>query len=321
MPKTAKNRKKKSAAVFGDYLIMLSALCVVSVYCYGKRALLVLASGVLTAAFCDLVGGLLFYNKILLKDLCAVFTGAAIALMMPSTVPLYIPALASAFAILVVKIPFGGAFKAPVVPACAGFAFTTVCFPGEIFSFPTQAMNLTGQFVSGTSLAGLLQKSSSLHIDAISAFDILTGTVSGPMGTCCAAVLLGCLAFLLIRRPTAFISAISFIVTCCVISLIFPRVNTGAAASLIMEICSGSLLFAAVFFVTDPATSPSRSVGCLIYGCFAGILCMLARHFGIYEEGVCFAVILANCAAPLVQRLAHKIESAILASGGKGAAQ
>ncbi|MBQ6264454.1 MAG: RnfABCDGE type electron transport complex subunit D [Clostridia bacterium] len=305
--KKKKSLIAKSQSYFGDYLFMLLALCVPAVYYCGRRAVFVLLVSIGAAVFCDLTGGLLFYNKILLRDLCAVFTGTAVALMMPPTVPYYIPALASAFAIFAVKIPFGGSMKTPVVPAAAGFAFVSVCFPGEVFSFPVSGTSATGQFVSGTSLAGMLQKSSSMHLDPISVSDILTGSVSGPMGTACAVVLLGCAVFLLLRRPRAFISTMGFILACSVMALMFPRVNTGALASLILEICSGSLLFAAVFFVTDPATCPRKPVYALIYGVYSGVLCMVTRYYGIYEESVCFAVITANCSWPVIQSLFDRI--------------
>ena len=310
----AEQKKKKSLiarsqSYFGDYLLMLFALCVPAVYYCGRRAVFVLLVSVGTSVFCDLTGGLLFYNKILLRDLCAVFTGTAIALMMPPTVPYYVPALACAFAIFAVKIPFGGSMKTPVVPAAAGFAFVSVCFPGEVFSFPVSGTSATGQFVSGTSLAGMLQKSSSMHLDPVSVSDILTGSVSGPMGTTCAVVLLGCVVFILLRRPRAFMGIFGFILSCSVMALVFPRVNTGALASVILEICSGSLLFAAVFFITDPATSPRKMVYALIYGVYSGILCMITRYFGIYEESVCFAVIIANCSWPVLQNLLDKISA------------
>ncbi len=297
---------EKNRSLFADCILMLIALCIPAVYYCGHRAVLVLLASVGTAVFCDLVGGLLFYNKILLRDLCAIFTGLAVGLMLPATVPYYVPALACAFAIFVVKIPFGGSLTSPVVPAAAGFAFVTVCFPSQVFSFPTSGTTATGQFVSGTSLAGMLQKSSSMHLEPISVSDILTGSVSGPLGTC-AVVLLGCLVFLLIRRPRSFISTFGFMVACSVMALLFPRVNTGALASLILELCSGSLFFAAVFFITDPATCPRQPSRALFYGIYAGVLCMVSRYYGIYEESVCFAVIIANCSWPAISNAVDRI--------------
>ena len=319
MAEKKKNALSQSAGFFGDYLLMLLAPCVMACYYCGERALKVLLVSIGTAVFCDLTGGLLFYNKIVLKDLCAVFTGTAIALMMPSTVPYYIPVIACVFAIVAVKIPFGGALKTPVVPAAAGFAFACVCFSAEIFRFPTSGTKASGMFVGGESLAAMLQKSRSMHLDPVGIFDILSGSVSGPMGTGCAIALVGCAAFLLIRRPKAFCATSGFLLTAGLIALLFPRVNTGAAASLILELCSGSLLFAAVFFVTDPATCPDSALSCLFYGGYTGILCMLTRYFGIYEEGVCFAVVVANCSYPSLEKAVIAVVNG-LSRKGKGAA-
>lgn len=298
--KKKRNPFSLSSKYFGDYLIMLIAPCVMAWYYCGERALTVLLVSVASAVFCDLIGGLLLYNELTVRDLCAVFTGASIALMMPSTVPYYIPAVASAFAIVIVKLPLGGALKAPVIPAAAGFAFACVCFSAEVFSYPPAATSASGQFVSGVSLAAMLQKSSSMHLDLISSFDILSGSVSGAMGTGCAIVLIGCAVYLVFRRPHAAINTGGFLLSCCVMALAFPRVNTGRLSSLILELCSGTLLFAAVFFITDPATSPKSPFHRFFYGIYAGVLTMLMRYFGVYEEGVCFAVILANCSWSLI---------------------
>ena len=141
----------------------------------------------------------------------------------------------------------------------------------------------------------MLRSSSSMNIDLISAADILSGSVSGPMGTGCAVVLLGCAVFLVIRRKPCFMNILGFLVTCTVMAIIFPRVNTGILSSVVLELCSGSLLFAAVFLVTDPSNSAKSPLDRLGYGIYCGILCMVTRYFGVYEEGVCFAIILANC--------------------------
>ena len=116
----AEQKKKKSLiarsqSYFGDYLLMLIALCVPAVYYCGRRAVFVLLVSVGTSVFCDLTGGLLFYNKILLRDLCAVFTGIAIALMMPPTVPYYIPAIACALG--VTSTPITGIAESAITSA------------------------------------------------------------------------------------------------------------------------------------------------------------------------------------------------------------
>lgn len=294
--------KKKSTPTFAYELLMLIAPCIMAWYYCGERALRVLLVSVAAAFLCDLAGGLLFYNKIVVKDLCSVFTGAAIALMLPASVPFYIPVIGSLFAVAAVKLPFGGALKAPAVPAAAGFAFITVCFPEQVFLFPTAATNASGQFVSGVSLAGMLRQHRSMHLDSISAFDILSGNVSGAMGTGCAVVLIGCAVGLLFRRRRAFLNTFGFIAACSAMALLFPRVNTGPVASLIMELCSGALLFAAVFLVPDPSVSPEKPLYRFLFGFLTGIICMVTRYFGIYEEGVCFAVIISGFAWPLIEK-------------------
>ena len=75
---------------------------------------------------------------------------------------------------------------------------------------------------------------------------------------------------------------------------LFPRVYAGRLTSVAMELSSGAMVFAAVFLLPDPASAPSGRASGFVYGIFAGVVCMLLRRFGAAEEGVFFAVLIAN---------------------------
>ena len=283
-------------SIFGSYLLMLTVPCFAAYWFYGLRALLLIAISIAAAVITDVLAGLVINRKADISDLSSIFTGAAIALMMPSGIPYYVPVFASVFAVAVVKVPFGGSMKAPFVPAAAGFAFASVCFKEQVFAFVEGS---EGKLFGSTSLGSMLMSGRAVYVGAASIFDIIGGNVAGPMGTGCAVLMVACAFYLLIKRPKALISSASFIAACALMVLIFPRVVASFKTNLIPELCSGSLLFAAVFLVTDPSTQPHKTINKIVYGAVCGVICMAMRRMGAYEETVCFAVLLANALRPI----------------------
>ena len=73
------------------------------------------------------------------------------------------------------------------------------------------------------------------------------------------------------------------------------------------ELCAGSRLFSGIFFVTDPGMSPKHPLTRFIYGAFAGIICMILRYFGTFEDGTCFGILLTNAFWPIVDSALRKI--------------
>lgn len=292
-----KQNKVKNSRIFGDYLIMLVAPLVIAVWYYGVRAVYVAAAAVAGAMITDIAANLIIRKQYRLKDLSSVYIGAAIAAMMPAGIPLYIPALAAAFAVLAVKIPFGGGLRAPFSPVAAGFAFACVCFKEQIFDY---SYNSVDKLLGSASLGSLLAKGNSVRLNSVNLFDIVSGNVAGPMATGCGIVLIACCAFF-VRRRKALLATAGFIVTCAVFAAVFPRINASAITSVVLELSSGSLIFAGVFLLTDLATLPKSSAVRVIYGAVCGVICMTMRRLGAYEEPVCFAVLLANGLRPVME--------------------
>ena len=244
---TSKQNKLKASQIFGDYIIMLLAPCIVSVMYYGSRALAVIAVSVLSAVVCDFAASFVIRKSFLLRDTSNIFIGAAIAVMMPASVPLYVPAIAAASGVLTAKIPFGGSLRAPFVPAAAGFAIASVCFKEQVFTY---AQNTEDKLFGANSLASLLAKGSAVHINQGNVFEIISGNISGPMGTGCGILMVACCCYLFVRRRNALLATAGFIAACAVIAALFPRVNTNALTSVVLELSAGSLLFGAVFLIT-----------------------------------------------------------------------
>lgn len=310
------NTAISSSKIFGDYLVMLIAPCVVAFWYYGSKALAVIAVSIASALLCDFVASVLLGKDFKIKDFSNLFIGTAIALMMPAGVPLYIPAVAASFAVVAVKIPFGGALHAPFVPAAAGFAFASVCFKEQIFTY---TLNSEDKLFGASSLGSMLAKGSAPGLSsAATVFDIFSGNVAGPMGTGCAILMIACCAYLFVRRRKALLATAGFIGVCVIFAAVAPRINASVFSSIFLELVSGSLLFGAVFLITDYATLPQHGINRVIYGAVCGFFCMMMRRIGTFEEPVCFAILLANGLRPVLDSAAKALPS--LFQKRKGAA-
>ena len=243
-----KQNKVKNSRIFGDYLIMLVAPLVIAVWYYGVRAVYAAAAAVAGAMITDIAANLIIRKQYRLKDLSSVYIGAAIAAMMPAGIPLYIPALAAAFAVLAVKIPFGGGLRAPFSPVAAGFAFACVCFKEQIFDY---SYNSVDKLLGSASLGSLLAKGNSVRLNSVNLFDIVSGNVAGPMATGCGIVLIACCAYLFVRRRKALLTTAGFIVPCAV----FPE-NQRLGDN---ERCAGAFVRLADLCGRIPADRPCDS--------------------------------------------------------------
>lgn len=300
-----------------DMLIMLLALTVVACYLNGYNVLWHAAAAVVSAAVCEAVGRKLFGCPGSVKDLSSAVTGLTIALMLPAASPCWLSAMGAAFAVCIVKIPFGGTKKAPFVPAAAGWCFLSVCFSDMVFTYspvnPGADSPLFGTegFVSAPGLSQMLDVNRSLSLNIFGVGDILTGRLPGAMGTTCVLAMAGITAYLLLRKPKRLISTAGFVCVCAVMALLFPRVLTGRWPSLVLELSSGSLLFTALLILNDPVTAPKKPLHALIYGGVAGALCMLLRYYGKYSDCACFAVLIMNAVYPAVQEYGAMLAAAL----------
>ena len=298
MANSAPEKKKVNiGSVYTDYLIMLLAPCYMAIHYYGIRSLLVVAVSVAKPMITDAAAGFAINKKIKFGNTGCIFAGAAIALMMPVNVPLYVPVFASFFAVAVAMAPFGGSENAPFVPAAAGFAFASVCFKEQVFSY---AVGSQDSVFGAESLGSMLMKGSSIHIGTANVFDILIGNIAGPMGTGCGILMVACCGYLFVRRKKALLATLGFVAACAVYAAVSPRVNASVLTSIVLELSSGSLMFAAVFLLTDHATLPNNGINRVIYGAVCGIICMAMRGAGVFEETVCFAILLANGFRPVL---------------------
>lgn len=279
--------------IMSDYSIMLSAPILVGIFTHGVRVVFAVLLGVLTCVVCGKIAEKILKVKFPLRDFSPFFLGACTALMMPVSAPWWMIVFASAFAMVVCIVPFGSANDAPFVPPAAAFCFAVLCWGETVFDYSE----------TGNSITSLLSQGNSIGQNIASVLEVLVGNVPTAMGTGSALALLGALIYLIIRRPKDSISSLTFIFAVIIMALLFPRVGTGRFISLVMELCGGMMLFSAVFFMSFPSILPKRTLPRALWGFVSGIICMIIRYVGAFEETAVFGILIACAIADFFDKL------------------
>lgn len=298
--------KKEYIGSNADTLLLSAGLLAVSFFINGFSALytagVCLLSGVISEYICFSV----ILKKKNFGDLSVFASSLLVAMLLPSSAPLYIGALASAFAIWVAKLPFGDGRNAPFAPAAAGFCFVAILFPAEVFSY-------TSDTLTASPLLDMLAKGDSVRLNLFGISRLMTGYFPGAIGTAVPGALAGVFFYRLARNPKGLLSSLGFIASSVIFVCLFPRLNTDLITCLVNEICAGSLLFTALMLINDPVTSPSKPVKAIIYGFIGGIVSMLLRYFGNIYDGSVFAVLIMNCLWPTLtgETVSIKLKTAV----------
>ena len=292
---------KSTSRIMLDVLLALAPATVAGVIIFGLRALLVIA---ITVASC--VGFEALFNWITKKeqtigDLSAAVTGLLLALNLPANIPLWQCVIGALFAIIVVKCLFGGLGCNMVNPAITARVFMLVAFGAMAkAAFPAG--------VDATSGATPLASE-----QATSLLDLVLGNHGGAIGETCALALLIGLAYLLIRRVITWQIPVAFVGTVFLASFFMENMDPVAALAAIL---SGGLFIGAFFMATDYVTSPATPWGKIIFGVGAGLITFLIRYFGVYPEGVSFAILFMNILTPYISSWTRR---KVFGTGGKKA--
>ena len=290
--------------IMRDVLIALLPALAGSVYFFGFRALMVTLVSVAACVFFEWAWCRLMKKDCKVYDLSAMVTGVLLAFVCPVTIPYWCLILGDFFAIIVVKMIFGGIGRNIVNPALAGRAF--------MFSWPVLMTNWVK--VGFENSAGIFSTADavtaatpmgSLHqglMPAESLWDLFTGNVGGSLGETSALLLLIGLLYLLARKIITLRIPLSFIGTVAVLTFLFPMGNE-PFAWMGAQVLGGGLMLGAIFMATDYVTSPVTKLGQVLYGIGCGVLTVMIRYFGGYNEGVSYAVLVMNCCVVLFDRI------------------
>jgi len=264
------------------------------VFIFGPKALWVIILGVASALITEVILQALTKRKITILDGSAVLTGLLLAYNLPPQVPFWLPIVGSCFAIAIGKQVFGGLGQNIFNPALVGRVFLMASWPKYMTTFlkPFDAVT------SATPLA--LLKEGKL-LGNISYLDLFLGKRGGCIGeVCILALLLGAL-FLFIRGYVSWHIPITYIFTVGLFTYIFGAKGL-LSGNWLFHILSGGLILGAFFMATDYVTSPLTRKGQIVFGIGCGIITAIIRLWGGYPEGVSYAILMMNAAAPIIDR-------------------
>ena len=295
--------------IMRDVLIALVPALLFSVYNFGIRALFVTLVSVLACYGFEKLWNKLMKQHDKTYDLSACVTGVLLAFVCPVTVAYWQIVLGAAFAILLVKMLFGGLGRNVVNPALAGRAFmmswpvamSTWIIPG--FQNAASAGTVTDIVTGATPLANMHQG----LMPAETWGQIAWGTVGGCIGETSAVMLLIGLVYLLARKVIKITIPAAYIGTVALLTLLFPMGNNNIDWML-CQVFGGGLMLGAIFMATDYVTSPLTFHGQLIYGIGCGVLTVMIRYFGGYNEGVSYAILIMNCCVVLLDRIGRPVK-------------
>lgn len=287
---------RSTSGIMRDVIIALLPAAVMGTVIFGLRSLLVIAVCVLACVLFEALFNIIVKKDQTIGDFSAAVTGLLLALNLPANIPIWQCVIGSLFAIVIVKCLFGGIGHNPVNPAITARVFMLVAF-GSMTSvaYPTLVDTVSGATPLPSIASGNIPKLS----------DLFFGLTGGAIGETCAAALLVGFVYLLVRRVITWHIPVSFVGSVFVFSLLAEGFDFTKALALIL---SGGLFIGAIFMATDYVTSPATAKGKLVFGIGAGLLTFLIRYFGVYPEGVSFAILFMNILTPYIDALtAHKV--------------
>ena len=290
-----------------DVVIALLPALAVGAFVLGIHSLLVAAVCIASAVASEWLYSVVTKTRNTVVDGSAMVTGLLLAMTLPHTVPYWQVVVGNAFAIIVVKALCGGLGQNIFNPALAGRALLMLIAPAGI----TRYAGLDG-VTAATPLHHMVMPA--LPEESVMAMFI--GNCPGSIGEISALALLIGGAYLLyrdvisIRIPAAYIGSVA------VLTLVFSKTDA-PVLWMLYQLFSGGLMLGAIFMATDYATSPATPMGQVIYGVGCGVLTVIFRYFGLFPEGVTYAILIMNALVWFIDR-----HTAMRRFGtGKGAAK
>ena len=279
--------------IMRDVTIALLPAAAFGVYNFGLSALIVLVLSVLSAIAFEAFVQKLRKQPITIDDFSAVVTGLLLGMNLPSSVPLWIPVVGSAFAILIVKQAFGGLGHNFMNPALAARAMLVASWPVQMTTWTA----VKADAVTTATPLGIIKEG--LAVDLPSLGDLLIGSVGGCIGETSALLLILGGVFLIYRGIISIRIPGIYIGTVAILTLILSGFDVNLT---IINIFAGGLILGAFFMATDYASSPITAKGQVIYAVGMGVLTTIIRFYGGYPEGVSYSILFMNVVAPIIDK-------------------
>ena len=294
--------------IMWNVVASLVPVIVAATWFFGVSALLQVATATIAAVLTERATG----KGGAIADGSATITGLLLGLTLPAGFPLWMTALGSAFAIVFGKQVWGGLGQNVFNPALVGRAFLQAAFPVAITTWPSPgggfftlhgdlfAIPLTHPLPNAVTSAtplGLLK----FEGKGTALTNLVIGNTGGSLGETAALVILAGGIYLAWRGYLNWRIPVSIMLSVMALSAIIHFVDAVKPDALFM-LFSGGLMLGAVYFATDPVTSPITNLGKWVFGIGIGILVVVIRIWGGLPEGVMYAILFMNALTPFINR-------------------
>ena len=292
--------------IMKQVIIALLPAAVAGVYFFRLNALSAMFFCILGTVGTEFLYQKFTKQKSTIGDFSAVVTGLLLAFNVPASLPWWMCLVGGIFAILVVKMVFGGIGCNFVNPALAARAFLLASFPVAMTAWTQPGVNWIGKNLDAVTTATPLSflKNGAAGLADISSYgislaDMLIGNIGGCIGETSAILLLLGGVYLMYKGIINYVIPVFYIATVFILTFLLGGFNITFA---IYQLFAGGLMLGGFFMLTDYTTSPMTKKGQIIYAVLAGLITTVIRMYGGYPEGVSYSILLVNCLAPLIDK-------------------
>jgi electron transport complex protein RnfD len=283
-----------------DTLLAMLPAVVMAVYYYGFEALQVMALSCATAVAAEALSCKLMGRECSVHDMSALVLGLTFAFIMPASSPWWLIVAGSGVSVVMGKMIFGGLGSAPMMAALVGWAVLRISWPDQMMIY-TNMIQL--DLVSPLSQ---LQYFGLEDAQQVSYWQMLVGAQKGPLGAVQVLPLLIGAAWLYLRGWLKLYIPLGFLAGVAGMALIYWAIDPSVYAGPLFHLLAGSTVFGAFFLAVNPSSSPVGKAPMVLFGVLAGVMVMIIRIYGMYPDGVMFAVLFANLFAPLLDMIKPK---------------
>ncbi|MEN6309092.1 MAG: RnfABCDGE type electron transport complex subunit D [Anaerohalosphaeraceae bacterium] len=309
-----------------DVLIGLAFPMAAAIWFFRQYAILLLICSVGSCMISEWLVNVLRKKPNSLSDLSAVVTGVILAFSLPPAAPWWVAIMGGAFAILIVKMLYGGLGYNVFNPAMAARVFLAISFGTlmQVWTVPATVKEgalkeMTAANTHATTQATAMAWSKEAQKGLVPAKEVskfykdsFFGTEGGCLGeTSALAILLGGV-YMLFRKTITWRIPAMVLISAAVVATAGWLIKPAVYVNPVYHLVGGGMMLCAFFIATDPVTSPLTVKGELIFGVGVGVLIMLIRILGEYPEGVMYAVLIMNALTPLIDRATR-----LIPAGGK----
>ena len=282
----------KSSRIMFDVMLALVPAMIVGIWMHGFRSLVVTLVSIASCVLLEWLYSVVTKTRNAVVDGSALVTGMLLAMTLPATVPYWLVIVGAAFAIIFVKALCGGLGQNIFNPALSARGFMMLVAPAYMVRF---------EGVDGVTAATPLHHMVMPALPEESIMDMFLGNCPGSIGEISALALLAGGAYLVYRKVISVRIPAAYLGTVAVLTLIFHKTDA-PIDWMLYSLFSGGLMLGAIFMATDYATSPVTAKGQVIYGIGCGILTVVFRYFGLFPEGVTYAILLMNALVWIIDR-------------------